>query len=261
MGAHSGNLRGWLSIRVDRAMNARFQAQDPTAPASDYSGTEWLRMAEATLRNYNAAIVDEICKAAPENGRVLDFGAGIGTLPRGMRARGRAVDCVELDAKQRAELESDGFRCYASIADVPDGTYDFVYSSNVLEHIEDDVAALRELRRVLVVGGTLLLYVPAFNVIYTVSDQLIGHHRRYTIPVLRERLTQAGLQATKLWYADFLGFFVTYVFKIVSNKMESVNPRSAGIYDRIIFPVSRGIERFVRVPLGKNVYAIARRSA
>ncbi len=238
----------------------RFQSSEPESPQSDYGGTPWLRMAESSLRNYNAAIVDEIVKAAPGNARILDFGAGIGTLPRGLRARGRTVDCVELDAAQRSELEADGFRCYAGIAEVPAAAYDFVYSSNVLEHIEDDVAALRELRRVLSDGGTLLLYVPAFNVIYTISDRLIGHHRRYTIPVLRERLAAAGFRVARLWYADFLGFFVTYLFKIVSNKMESVNPRSAGIYDKVIFPISCAIERFVRVPIGKNVYALARRA-
>jgi SAM-dependent methyltransferase len=199
----------------------RFQSQQPSSPASDYSGTEWLRMAEAALRNYNAAIVDELVAAAPPNARILDFGAGIGTLPRGMRNHGLRVDCVELDAAQRAELEADGFRCFAGIADVADGAYDYIYSSNVLEHIEDDVAALRELRRVLAPGGALLLYVPAFNVIYTISDQLIGHHRRYTIPVLRDRLQQANFAIERMWYADFLGFFVTYAFKLLSNKLDS----------------------------------------
>jgi len=217
-------------------------------------------MAERALRNYNTAIVDELVAAAPPNARILDFGAGIGTLPRGMRGRGFTVDCVELDAVQRAELETDGFRCYASIADVPAGAYDYVYSSNVLEHIEDDVAALRELRRAIAPGGTLLLYVPAFNVIYTISDQMIGHHRRYTATVLRDRLELAGFAVDRIWYADFLGFFVTYAFKLLSNKMDNVNARSAGIYDRFIFPASRAIERTVRVPFGKNVYATARRS-
>lgn len=229
------------------------------APDGEYSGTQWLRMSEVTLRNYNTAIVDEIIKAAPAGARILDFGAGTGTLPRGMRARGYAVDCVELDGGLRSELESEGFACYASIGDVPEAAYDYIYSSNVLEHIEDDVAALRDLLRVLKPGGRLLLYVPAFNVIYTISDKLIGHHRRYTIPVLRSRLQQAGFAVTSMRYADFLGFFVTYLFKLISNKMESVNPRTAGIYDKIIFPVSLAIERVVRVPLGKNVYAVANR--
>jgi SAM-dependent methyltransferase len=129
----------------------------------------------------------------------------------------------------------------------------------VLEHIEDDNAALRDLRRVLAPGGRLLLYVPAFNVIYTINDQVVGHHRRYTIRALRARLQRAEFLIEKMWYADFLGFFVTLLFKLLSNRMESFNPRSARIYDRYIFPLSRMIERAVPVPLGKNVYAVARR--
>lgn len=224
-----------------------------------YSGTELLRLTEANLRNYNAAIVNEVLAAAPAAGKILDFGAGIGTLPRGMRARGHVVDCVELDFAQREELERDGFRCYAQIVDVPDASYDYVYSSNVLEHIEDDVAMLRELRRVLKPHGKLLLYVPAFNVLYTINDEIVGHCRRYTIPVLRERLQRAEFTVESARYADFLGFFVTYLFKVLSNKIESVNPRTTAIYDSLIFPISRTIERVARMPIGKNVFALARR--
>lgn len=239
---------------------ARSEPSASNAPNGEYSGTQWLRMSEATLRNYNSAIIDAIVADAPAHARILDFGAGTGTLARGMRARGYAVDCVELDGGLRAELEAEDFTCYSTIGAVPNAAYEYIYSSNVLEHIEDDVAALSDLRRTLAPGGRLLLYVPAFNVIYTISDKLVGHHRRYTIPVLRHRLLAAGFQVESMRYADFLGFFVTYAFKLLSNKMESVNPRTAGIYDRIIFPLSRAIEKIVRVPLGKNVYALARRT-
>lgn len=230
------------------------------AAAGDYRGTEVLRLVEANLRNYNRAIVAAVIAAAPPNAQILDFGAGIGTLPNGMRARGLIVDCVEPDAAQRSELEQSGFRCYAQITDVPSASYDYIYSSNVLEHIEDDVAALRELRRTLRPAGKLLLYVPAFNVIYTVNDHVLGHFRRYTKSVLRERLQRAGFAVESMRYADFLGFFVALLFKLVSNKMESFNPRTVGLYDSLIFPMSRSIERALRPPLGKNIYALARRT-
>jgi SAM-dependent methyltransferase len=244
---------------------ARADLPQSDLPVSDtaggeYSGTGVLRLVEAKLHNYNASIVDEIVAAGPGHGRILDFGAGIGTLARGMRARGFNVDCVEPDAAQRAEVEAAGFRCYTGIADVPASTYDYIYSSNVLEHIDDDVAALRALHRTLKPAGTLLLYVPAFGILFTINDKVLGHHRRYTGKMLRERLTRAGFTVQSARYSDFLGFFVTLCFKLVSNKMDSFNTRTVGLYDGVIFPISRTIERFVRLPVGKNLYALARRA-
>lgn len=227
--------------------------------AYEYEGSDLLRLGEQ-LHNYNASIVDLIVRNLPPNPRILDFGAGFGTLTRLVAKCGVTPDCVEPDPRQRASLEAEGFRCYSSIEGVPDREYNFVYSSNVLEHIEDDVEALRQLRRVLRDDGRLVLYLPAFQSLYTALDAAIGHFRRYDTRMIADRIRAAGLDLDGCYYADVLGFIVNWVFKRISNNVSTVNVRTMRIYDGFIFPVSRAIERIVRPPFGKNVVAVAVRS-
>ena len=224
-----------------------------------YEGSDLLKLGEQ-LRNYNAAIAELIMANCPPNPRVLDFGAGFGTLTRVVARAGTVPDCVEPDARQRATLERDGFRCYASIEAVPDGAYNFIYSSNVLEHIEDDVAALRQLRRVLCDGGRVVVYLPAFQSLYTALDAAIGHFRRYDKQMISSRIQVAGFNLERCYYADMLGFTVNWIFKRVSNNVSTVNERTITLYDRVVFPVTRLIERFLRPPFGKNVVAVAVRN-
>jgi SAM-dependent methyltransferase len=230
-----------------------------SATEYEYEGSDLLRLGEQ-LTNYNTSIADLIVKALPPRARILDFGAGFGTLTRIVAKAGVVPDCVEPDARQRASLERAGFRCYAGIEDVPDGAYECVYSSNVLEHIEDDVAALRQIRRALGPGGRIVVYLPAFQSLYTVIDAAIGHYRRYDARMITTRLQTADFRVESCYYADVLGFIVSWVFKRISNKVDTVNVRTMQIYDRVIFPLSRAIERVVRPPFGKNVVAIAVRN-
>ena len=112
----------------------------------EYEGAKILQLGNV-LPNYNRSIAVMACRYGAGARDVLDFGAGIGTLSQTVRELGLAPLCLEPDARQRAELDRLGFQTVASLAGVPDGSLDYIYSSNVLEHIEDDVAALIELRR------------------------------------------------------------------------------------------------------------------
>jgi SAM-dependent methyltransferase len=223
-----------------------------------YEGSELLKLGEH-LRNYNASIADLVARAAPPNARTLDFGAGFGTLTKDVAERIGKPDCVEPDPRQREQLEALGFRCYADVADVPQGQYDYVYSSNVLEHIEDDTAVLGMLFRVLKPGGRIVLYLPAFMSLYSDVDRAIGHYRRYDASLIKTRLRAAGFVVQRVYYADMLGFLVNLLFKYGSNRVGSVNARSMTIYDSVVFPVTRAIERLIRPPFGKNVVAVASR--
>lgn len=225
-----------------------------------YEGSDLLRLGEQ-LKNYNNAIAQLVAGNVGPATRILDFGAGFGTLTRAVAERAARPDCVEPDKRQREILAAEGFVCYDTVEAVPAGAYDAVYSSNVLEHIDDDVAALRELHRVLRPGGKLVLYLPAFQSLYTNVDAAIGHFRRYDATMVRSRLVAAGFEAEDVFYVDLLGFFVSWMFKRVSNRVGSVNPRTMQVYDSVIFPLSRFIERMWTPPLGKNVFAVALRKA
>jgi len=223
----------------------------------EYEGAEILQLGNV-LPNYNRSIAVMACRYGAGARDVLDFGAGIGTLSQTVRELGLAPLCLEPDARQRAELDRLGFQTVASLAGVPDGSLDYIYSSNVLEHIEDDVAALIELRRKLRAGGRLLLYIPAFQSLYSAMDRAVGHYRRYDRAMLGQKLRDAGFVVEELYYADVLGYFVTRLFMAIGNDTDKINPFTLTVCDRVIFPVGQMIEKLVRVPVGKNVVGVAR---
>ena len=224
----------------------------------EYEGTQLLHQAADLMTNYNGSIVAMVRRYARGARDILDFGAGIGTFAEAMRAAGTEPLCVEPDVQQRAELVRLGFRTVAGVADVADESLDYIYSSNVLEHIEDDVQALTDLRRKLRPGGRLFLYIPAFQSLFSSLDEAVGHFRRYDRVLLRDRLQRSGFIVEELYYADFLGYFVTRLFKLIGNDTGKINPFTLKAFDRFVFPVGRALERLMRVPVGKNIVGVGR---
>src|SRR5262249_47303692 len=151
-----------------------------------YSGVDNLEvMAEAI--NYNAFLHALVARAGASamRGAVVDFGAGGGLFADQARHGAGRLTCVEPDTGLRQSLAARGHAAIADIAALPEASQDYVYSLNVLEHIEDDAAALRALHRVLKPGGRLLMYTPAFQLLFSAMDRKVGHHRRYTRGQLR----------------------------------------------------------------------------
>jgi SAM-dependent methyltransferase len=184
--------------------------------------------------------------------RVLDFGAGSGTFARRLIAEGVDVTCVEPDA----ELLKDVHRDTAGLADQ---SFDLVYSFNVLEHIQDDRAALAELRRLLKPGGRLVLYVPAFMVLYSAMDRQVGHLRRYRRRPLKRVVEGAGFVVDGVRYADSLGFVAALAFRALGPSSGELKPGAVRLYDRCIFPLSRALDLAFGRVAGKNIVLYAHR--
>ncbi|MDX2027154.1 MAG: class I SAM-dependent methyltransferase [Alphaproteobacteria bacterium] len=192
--------------------------------------------------------------------RVLDFGAGLGTLSKIFyRKTGVKPDAVEIDPNQRSETARQGFPTYASLADAPSG-YDLIFTSNVLEHIEDDEGVLKTLRERLKNNGILLIYVPAFEFLWTSMDDKVGHVRRYHRKDLRDRLQKAGYEILHISYRDSLGFFLSILFKFIGSKQGNLPLRSLYIYDRFLLPISRIIDVALSRFFGKNLFVVARKN-
>ncbi|HXV14449.1 MAG TPA: class I SAM-dependent methyltransferase [Candidatus Krumholzibacteria bacterium] len=235
------------------------KAPDDDARGTPYAGIDNLEVLAHAVR-YNRFLVDTIVGAAQERGKALDFGAGTGSLSTMVRDRGFEVACVETDARLRERLRSQGFRVYDDVALVPDRSYAFIYTVNVLEHIEDDAGTLRVLLSKLEPGGRCLVYVPALGMLYSSMDRKIGHYRRYHRAGFVRVATQAGFAVERAEYADSLGFFATLVYKLVGSRQGDLSTASVRLYDRFVFPMSRVFDRMgcSRV-LGKNLVAVIRR--
>lgn len=127
---------------------------------------------------------------------------------------------------------------------------------NVLEHIADDVAAVRGMARLVRPGGAVVLLVPAFPSAMSRFDVAIGHHRRYTKQTLRETLTRAGLDIEVLRYVNPIGLVSWYV----TVKALGVWPTDGWLlrlYDRLVVPAARAVDH-EKVPFGQSVFAVGR---
>ena len=223
-----------------------------------YTGTDNLEVMRDAV-NYNRWLVDLVARRARREDRLLDFGAGVGTFAIALSELGFRVECVEPDSAQRGAIAAHGLAAHADLAAIGDGAIDFAYTFNVLEHIEDDRGALAAVARKVRGGGTLLVYVPAFDVLYTSMDHKVGHLRRYRKRDLCEKVRAAGFDVGEAGYVDSLGFFATLAYRAFGSGEGDIDRKALRMYDRFVFPASRAIDAVARHVVGKNVLVVARR--
>lgn len=226
-----------------------------------YASDELDAMVEA--RRYYASIMRYF---RPHVGRrVMEVGAGVGTFAAHLRAV-PAVERLRLvePAVNNLDPLRDRFRGDAAVEVLPGyleehvipASLDTVVAVNVLEHVEDDVAFLKQAHASLVPGGHLLLFVPALQAIYGSLDRAFEHHRRYDKPMLRQRLHEAGFRIDELRYSNLIGVLGWFVAGRVLRK-SSIGVRDVRLYDRLVVPWLSRIERHVAPPLGQSLIAIA----
>jgi hypothetical protein len=133
-----------------------------------------------------------------------------------------------------------------------------IVSSNVLEHVADDVACLQTMKALLVREGFLCLYVPARQELYGPFDRAVGHQRRYGLTELRSKLVSAGFSIISIQYRNLVGALGWFVNQRVLKQTE-IGGGTVGIYDSLVFPVASFIEDRVAPPYGLNVLAIAQK--
>lgn len=223
-----------------------------------YTGVDNLASMEQAEK-YNCYLLSLIRSCYLSTDTVTDFGAGTGTLARALRSASPDVQltCVELDNHLQQQLQQEGFPVVSSLNQLDDSSVDLLYSFNVLEHIEADDHIAREIFRVLKPGGRVLIYVPAFNLLFSSMDKKVGHLRRYTRRSLSRLLHHAGLRISRCQYVDSLGFFATLIYKLIGSRDGSLHSTSLCLYDRYVFPLSRLLDRLLFKLLGKNAFALA----
>jgi hypothetical protein len=234
---------------------------------SDYSGIEELLDLEQSLEFYNKDIVKKMLNGLGLLNRskspslIVEFGAGTGTLVEVMeQEHGLKPVCVEIDPKLIEILKSKGFQTYTDIKMLPNSA-EFIYTSNVLEHIKDDVDALVQIRSKMLPGALLAIYVPALPILYSEMDAKVGHYRRYTKKELKQKVLDAGLNIDYCHYNDVLGVPAMLSLKLFGFKGKSGigSKKSLIIYDKIIYPVSMLLDfLFMKRIIGKNLLLIAR---
>jgi SAM-dependent methyltransferase len=181
---------------MDRVVYDRMAAHDTTH--------WWYRARREILSDYLKRY-----GALPEDAKILEIGCGTGhNLP--MLASFGDVDAIEIDesaGKFAAERlgKPIGTSPLPELSGVERGGYDLVAVLDVVEHVEDDVGALKAMASLLKPGGKILITVPAHQWMWSAHDVVNHHKRRYSKGTLVDALEKAGLKRRKLrWFNSLL---------------------------------------------------------
>lgn len=148
------------------------------------------------------SLLREVLQGRRTGGWAADIGAGAGGNVRVLESLGWRPVAFEYSETGAALAQSRGLqvaRADAHTLPLVDGSMGVVTALDVLEHLEDDAQAARELRRVLRPDGVLVVAVPADMSLWSAHDVAVGHHRRYDRAQLEKLLTDAGLDVVRLW--------------------------------------------------------------
>jgi glycosyltransferase involved in cell wall biosynthesis/phospholipid N-methyltransferase len=220
----------------------------------------------AALDRYNAFLFDTIRPAIGQ--RVLEVGAGTGTMTSFLRDRDRVVATdVDPEYVHLLERRFDGspnvdVAAFDLEREAPEpvraAAFDTILCLNVLEHVGDDRAAVARLTQLLEPNGRLIVLVPAHRQLYGTIDYAVGHHRRYAKGELSSLLRESGLDveseifvnaaSTPGWYLNGRVF-----------KRRSVPGFQARLANLLV-PVYR-LERKLGLPFGLSLIAVGRRRA
>ena len=146
--------------------------------------------------------------------QVLDAGCGWGTTFLALEADGYRTTGADISGQMLERLDAPQRRL--SVCDLTrtvqhEETFDAVLAMDVIEHIDDDVAATRQMYRFLRPGGLLLLSVPALPELYGEFDAIQAHRRRYTAETLKHTLETAGFGKIRLlWWGRLIYLFIRH---------------------------------------------------
>lgn len=229
--------------------------------------------AMSQARAYQQAMADLVVRelgldvANQEEGVLLDFGAGRGDYARALhdRTRLRLVG-LEPDESQHTHYPAGVSTIHQ--LDQLSAPAQAVYSLNVLEHIADDVAALRSLVAHCAPGARVFLLVPAHPKLWTAMDTRVGHQRRYTPQTLRQCATEAGLEVVREGWFDRTGYGATRAYQAWSRLKRwrcgtpcasltegTVSSQQVRLFDAVFQLTEPALSH---LSFGKNCWALAR---
>jgi SAM-dependent methyltransferase len=139
---------------------------------------------------------------------------------------------------------------------VTGGAHSAVVALNVLEHIPDDVAAVRSMGGLVRPGGRVVVLVPAFGFAMSRFDRSVGHVRRYTRRQLHGVFEAAGLACEQTRYVNAAGL-VSWLLLVRALRLTPRNGPLVRLFDRCVVPPQRLLERWVRPPFGQSVLGVA----
>ena len=212
---------------------------------------------EGIIQNPNSKI---------QNPKILDVGCGTGGNLEMLKKFG-AAEGVDVSDEALEFCKSKGLNVHKGLAEklpFADQTFDVVTALDVVEHLDDDIAGLKEMHRVLKTGGKTLIFVPAFMWLWGVQDDVSNHRIRYTKKQIVERLEKSGFTVERATYANWTFFAPILggrtIMRITGIKPESENNVNVSALNGV-FGKLFGAERFwlknFNFPFGVSIVVVA----
>ena len=187
-------------------------------------------------------------------GNILEIGSGIGTYSQHLihDFKDNKIVLSDIDRKYVSMLK-ERFRGYQSVSsliiDISDRAslkqieypINSVFALNVLEHIENDIAALKNIYEILDRKGKFIMLVPAHKLLFNCIDSAIGHYRRYSVQDIKLKVSKTKFHISKISYFNFLGIFGWYTNGNIL-KRKSLDTNAIGFYNQII-PLAKVFEK------------------
>jgi ubiquinone/menaquinone biosynthesis C-methylase UbiE len=205
-----------------------------------------------------------------ESLKILDVGCGTGANLEMLSHFGEA-EGVDVSAEALAYCRARGLEKVkqgeAEALPYADNSFDLVTGLDVVEHLDDDLGGLKEMRRVLRRGGHALLFVPAFMFLWGVQDDVSNHRRRYTLGELKRVVHEAGFEVERSTYVN-LSFFAPILLGRLLMRATRLRPASEnnitigflnGFLGKILGAESLAL-RYLNFPFGVSIICVARRT-
>src|SRR3989339_512887 len=193
------------------------------------------------MDNYNKWIINKFIKYI--KGSVLEIGCGIGSITQ---------YCIDKCDVTAVDISSE----YIGI--VKENSFDTIVCSNVLEHIRDDIYALKNMNTLLKKDGYLVLLIPAGNALFSDLDKNLGHHRRYSRKDIENKLLQSGFSIEKQFNINIIGAIGWFVAGKILKRKE-LN-KDLLITFNILTPLFIFIDTIFRIPVGLSIINICKKT-
>jgi len=240
-------------------MTEQMRSQGGDAEVTVVGGSENLEVMSEAPR-YLSYVGRIVAEHLPIHGDLVELGSGDGAQTGLTVNEPQRLTCIEPNANLHDALRQKHYRVAHTLSELAEATFDGAFSINCLEHIPDDVDALRQLARVVRAGSPIVVFVPAFMMLYSKMDHKVGHVRRYRRREMIGKFAEAGLAVDDVRYVDSLGWLMSLVYRLLPRRSGTPSVRAVKMFDQVIFPISRTLDKLVGHKFGKNLLIVGRKA-
>ena len=215
----------------------------------------------------------DLLKNESKDSKVLDIGCSSGIFLNDLERLGfKKENLFGIDISEKAieNCKNNGIQ-NAFVMDaqkiVLSEKFDVIVASDCLEHLQDDSLAIRNWYELMKTGGTMYVFVPAFQSLWSKHDEVNMHYRRYTNEELKDKLINENLSILKSSYWNFFLFIPLYIFRKIDailsrNKKKEgqiIDAKLANIFLLKLLLFENRLLKYVNFPFGVSTFCIAKK--